>query len=212
MIKKLLNIRREIVYQDVENKRFYGRIIGGLSWAESIEPGFLVVLGEEFKEDLGLRARRLWLLKEQEGDTVVSLHRLMREMRVSCACDEWVGDKRQEAHLRIFRQENAIQASLPAMVSLRMAPLAGERLGVLLQPIYESLEPERKVLMLGHSRSRDALANIERENLKQPAGQFPILAALGYAVAEMVLRQPRRQGQEPRAISDWDLFAEGAGS
>ncbi len=95
-------------------------------------------------------------------------------------------------------------------ITLRSAPYShGDgKLQVLFQMLGMVQSQERKLLTYGSESQLPAHAmGLDRDEFNQPAAKFPALAALGYAVAEMVLRQPREKNSEPKVITDWDRFA-----
>ena len=203
MITKVLNIRSEVVYQDKEVERAYRRIVGGLAWPTGIDAGYLVVLGEEFLEDVGLKARRLWLIKEDEGTSIKVLHGKMLEMRAFWGADIWVTDRSQEANMRIFRQANR---GLEDALVLQGAPMYGERVSAVMPAVFELLQAERKILTLGTGQVQEAIRILRVEDMKKPISDIPILAALGHAAFEMILRQPFCLGTEPQVKGNWDIY------
>jgi len=210
MIKRLETMTKKIIFADEERGFYYRRIVGGLGWPAENKPGYLVVLGEDLVEVTALMGRRLWVLAEQEGAHLEDLHRGCLELRLRCKCDFWLADREQLVELRLFRRLTQ-DKSLGEMVgvNLRTAPYsqAGSKLAVLAQILASVTNAERKLLTFGaDSNLPAALRAVSAEDLKKEAGNFPSLAALGYAVAEMILREPADTGKWDQVRNTWDPY------
>jgi hypothetical protein len=217
MMKKLTNLRQEIVFQDQISGRFYRRVVGALGWPAEPQPGFIVVMGERYAMDPGLQARPLDILGEREVDSIAAIHQACLELRKEWACDTWLADLQQHEAVRLFRKLNRPMTgawkSTVKPVWLREAPYSqGDgKLHVLFQMLGMVQSPERKLLSYGKGSKLPGLAMaLDQKDYQQPAARFPALAALGYAVAEMLLREPWSDvGTEQKVVNDWDRFSVG---
>jgi hypothetical protein len=209
MIKKVLNIRQQVVYQNQEFKESYRRVVGGLAWPALPEPGYLVVMGENWVRDDGLNARGLRILAEREAMTIAELHRGCLELRKLCQVESWLTDMAKRQEVNLFLRQN-LDLHLRKDVYLAAAAYAQKSpsLGIYAQLILELVQPGRKVLTFGpNSQLNGYLLARTAEEMREPAGKFPRLAALGYGVAEMVIREPwDPMVKRPPAVKTWDRY------
>lgn len=207
MIKKVLNIRQEVVYQNPELGESYRRVVGGLAWPALPEPGYLVVVAENWAKDDGLEARKLRVLVERGFNTIVEMHRTCQELRKSCKVGMWLTDMQRNQEVRLFLRQNR-DLNLIEDVYLAEAPYAREAvsLGTYAQLIMELVQPGRKILQFGaESQLSGHLITRTPEEMNKSAHRFPSLAALGYAVAEIVIRQPvDPRVLIPKPITTWN--------
>jgi len=211
MIKRLKNLRGETVFKDEGGGAVYRRIVGALGWPQPGQPGFLVVLGENIISNEALKGRPLEVLAERQDDSLEGLHRGCLELRHLWAADRWLADLHQEAALRIFKQLNR---ELAEGKRLWLSPAPYSEPGGALLTLYQLLaavsHKNRKLLKFGEGSSlAAAIGALNPEEMRQPASRYPAAAALGYAVAEMVLREPmsfNRKGpqvQYDRVPANW---------
>lgn len=206
MIKRMLNLEQKVVFENLENGRLYNEIIGGMAWPYGVDAGCLVVIGREWKMDLGLRTHRLFKLTETEEGGIRELHRAMLGLRETHGCDYWVGDLGQESNLKVFRQANK---DIGQPLTLHGAIMAGQKLQAVVQQVYETIRSDRKFLELGEGLASDALQGVDPKDLRMQVAQFPAVAALGYAVSEMLLRQRAEKVNSLNVKKDWPLCARG---
>jgi hypothetical protein len=112
----------------------------------------------------------------------------------------------QKQELNLFQQQNR-DPYLQSKVYLSPAPYTRQKpdLAIYVQLIGELAQPARKVLQGQGSQVSAYLKGLNPEQMRRPAGQFPPVAALGYAVAEIMLHEPvdERRRREP-AVTSWD--------
>lgn len=217
MMKRVVNLRKEIIFQDTETGKIYRRVIGALGWPWEPKPGFMVVIGERNVLDQGLKGRPLEVLAEREVQSIADLHRGCRELRKQWACDTWLANLEQKEALRLFRKLNQeIVGKLnqenvgPEPIRLAAAPYSqGDgQMQTLFQMLGMVQSPERKLLSYGSGSKLPGYGmGLDARDLQQPAIKFPQLAALGYAVAEMILREPWSGNEAAhRVVNNWDRF------
>jgi hypothetical protein len=200
MIKRVQGAGNQIVFENPEGPEgtaVYRRIVGALAWPRPPEPGALVVLGEDLSPEPALQARRLWVLAERQCAGLGELHIGCREFRHQWAADEWIADVSREQELRLWDRLNDMP-KLPRTAQVLLSPATyggeGARVSTIIGLISEQLRTGRKTLFFGeHTRLFDLMQGLlsnPREELDRAAERYPWLAALGYAVAEMILNQP----------------------
>ena len=180
MIEKV-KIGNEDAFRTREGKLYYSRIVGGLAWPFGEKPGFLVVIAEDFKEDSALNARPLRVLAEREALDLEEMARRYQELLEAFKAAPWIGDPKNTPLMHYFR------ARVPGF-SLSYAPHYDDphNLQGYAQLVRTLCAENRKILHIGdHDRIRGNLAALPTGDLKNPAAEFPPLAALGYAVAHL---------------------------
>jgi hypothetical protein len=192
MIKKAEYFAGKVVFEDPENHRVYRRVVGALGWAEPPEPGFLVVLAEGLTPEKGLGTRPLWLLAEVQGATVPELYRQCRVLGRLYQVDSWLTDLERPEEVNWFMHMENERTPGVNRTQMYLSPAAYTggtvTLGVMLQLVDEQCQVTRKVLTFGEGREVAAIRQaLSPEDLSKPARNYPGMAALGYAVAELVL-------------------------
>ena len=209
MIKRVVNHERQIIYQDSDTGKHYRRVVGAVGWPWEPPPGYLVVIGEIYALDRALHGRPLEVLAEREAHSIAAIHQGCLEMRKFWACDVWLADLDQEEAVRLFKQMNR-QPGLSETISLRRAPFSqGEdRIQILFQLLGTVQSQERKLLSYGPESKLPGYAmGLNPKDLQKPAIQFPALAALGYAVAELIIREPWSDADPaPKVVTEWDIY------
>lgn len=217
MMKRLNNIRNEILFQNPESQVIYRRVVGAVGWPWEPKPGYMVVLGERSSFNLGLKGRPIDVLAEREVGSIAAIHQGCLELRKLWACDTWLANLEQVEALRLFRRLNQGQpvnrsdqlVALGQPVTLQPAPYSqgDARLQTLFQMLALVQSPDRKLLNYGPDSKLPGYAmGLDQQELQQPAAKFPALSALGYAVAEILLREPWSAGTETRVVNNWDLY------
>lgn len=213
-MRRIQNIRKETIFENPETQQSYRRVVGAMGWPWEPRPGFLVVLGEQYLVDQGLKGRPLEVLAEREVESIPALHQGCLELRKQWCCDIWLADLQQKEAVRLFRQINRglnDRRNDIEPVQLHTAPYShgAGQLQVLFQMLGMVQSPDHKLLSYGPDSKLPRYAQgLDSKDLKEKAGKFPALAALAYAVAEMILREPW-SGKEPsqQVVTDWDCYA-----
>lgn len=208
MIKKVLNVRQEVIFEHQEAGRWYRRLVGGLGWPWAGKPGWLAVVAEEVLPDPQLGLRKFYLLAEQEAEDIAGLHLGCRELRRDCCCEVWQADLHQEAPRQLFRREND-RLTQKVRVQLQPAPYSGAGgLLALWQMFKAVLHSDRKRLFLGERQQISAqLEAMTDEDVRRPVPEFPAAAALGFAVARLLLSEPAVQlSNRDQVRKTWDPY------
>lgn len=206
----MIEAQQHLAFKDTQTGELYRRIVGGLSWPAMPKPGALVVVAESWRLDQGLRARKLLVLAERQESTITELYRACLELRKLYQVDRWLADLSQKLEVQLFlREGKELMARGLEPVYLRPAPYTASNpaLGIYAQLILELVQQGRKVLTFGAgSNLSGLLVACGPEELQQPAGRMPLLAALGFSVAELVLHEPGRHRQKEKPITTWDRY------
>ena len=206
MIIKVLNTIKQVIFKVKDQEVYYRRVIGGLAWPAPPKPGWLVVIGEDLGVDQGLGTRRLKILAEAPVESIAELHLKALELRHDYQADVWMGHTKNRPEVWQWRQINA-RLPMHEELSLRAAPYAGEAGLVLFQIIDNQIMPGRKILAFGaESKLAQEFMGLKVDDLKGCVDQEPALAALGYAVAEIILQEPMIAGKMPAVNRDWNNY------
>jgi len=207
VIKKVFNTRQEVVYQNPEMGEAYRRVVGGLAWPSPPEPGQLVVVAESWAKEPDLETRRLRILAEREFPTIAEMHRGCMEMRKSFTVGSWFTDLSARQEVTLFMRQD--RESLEPNIYLIGAffARAAVHLGTYGQMVLELVRSHRKILQFGDdSQLSSYLLSRTPEDMKFLARKFPPLAALGYAVAELLFIEPDRPASRAKAVTTWNPY------
>lgn len=205
-IVKVPNTLNQPIYQVHGQEAYFRRVIGGLAWPALSKPGWLVVVGEDLGLDKGLGARRMRILAEASGEGLAELHLKALELRFNYQVEIIMAHTKDKAEVLQWRQFNS-RLSMNQEISLMPAPYSGEAAQVLYQIIDNQIMPGRKVLSFGaESKMSQEFMNLRLEDLKGCVDQFPALAALGYAIAELVLQAPAGRQKMPEVVREWNTY------
>jgi hypothetical protein len=169
-------------FKDQETGAEYCRIVGGLAWPFGKEPGFLVVVGEDFVKTPGI-GRSLYVLAEREGPYLDDLIRYWQELRGQYLADPWIGDPSFKGNINFFHTAGERDRQ---GFTLLEAPYFDDPHGLssYFQLIRSLLKSTHKVLhFVEGSILPGYLQALPPEEMMKPAPEHPPVAALGYAVA-----------------------------
>ena len=170
-------------YRDTETGRDYRRFFGGMAWPD-IQPGFIVIVGEELDADKSLDEHKCWILAEYESPNPSTLIRRCKEYEGLFRAYSIYGDTHNRA-MMAFLHNGKID------LYLADAPLSDESTAV---QYYRSLIREmttatKKVLSFGgNSKLPGILAGVDQHSAP------PAVLALGYALAALRTYRPRNPG------------------
>ena len=169
-------------YIDTSDHKQYSRIVGGLAWPTLDKEGFMVVVGEEFLRDEAIDANPLHLLAEVKAKDLSIIGRLYGELTTTFFAGPWVGNPDEKFFMHHMRESIKGFSLIPA--PHYNDPESAYHYKTL---IYNLTDPQRKVLNLGDKSRlvRGFLNNLIPRDLTGKADEKPILAAMGYAVAQL---------------------------
>jgi hypothetical protein len=182
------------VYLHPEADRDYRRVVGGLAWPFPPRPGFLVVLAEDLRADKQSGLRSLWVIAEKEAEGIMEMHRHCLELSALYQAGPWYGNPANRTLMNLFNRQNRemTEARVKPLV-LMAAPYHDDprSLFYYLQTINSLARSSQKVLYFGESSQLPScLINLALEEMSGPAERQPAIAALGYALTSLRMREP----------------------
>lgn len=180
------NPRGHISYRDEERKMEFGRIIGGLGWPGE-QPGFAVVLGEEYN---WRPPHHVHLLTEYEDADLSRLLQRCVELVSEYVISDFVGRHAEEQieYLRLWNARAREQKMSTFILS--RPPFEDGGLSYHLQIVKDRLAASQKSLFLSKdSKLPGYLLELSSDQaLKATDFQHPAIAALAYAVTTLTIR------------------------
>jgi len=180
---------KDFVYRDAVTNRFYQRIIGGIA-LPSDKPGHVVVIAEE----ASIRPPyHIYFICESSGDTINKLFSKALDLQNDCGVDGFYGrltDQAQQYLINFNRQQHERQLKT---LDLYPAPHSDTgNIGYHLGLLVDALSATQKTLFLESSQHLpQALKQISLQDASGATdNEFPIVAALGYAVSILVENPP----------------------
>ena len=178
----------DLGYLEMGTGRRFRRISIGLQWPAS-NPGAVVVVAEDFLMDPALDERKLWVLAEYENRNPSELISRCNEFKEFMQVEKFYGDTTNRPMMTFLHRSDA-------GFCLSKAPFIDQPTAheAYLSIIREKTSTTKKVLTFGESRALPAiLSSID----SIPTGDsfktdFPQVAALSYALAGLVLLQPKK--------------------
>ena len=170
-------------YLDKETGRIYRRVNAGVQWPGST-PGTVVILGEELEMDAVLEEHPIWLLAEYENRNPSDIVARCQELKGLVKVERFYGDNSNRPMMALMRRGKA-------KFSLLKAPFIDDPNAheTYLAIIREKSSATHKVLNFGRNSCLPAkLASLTLIQTGHSLGtDFPHIAALGYALASLVL-------------------------
>ena len=182
-----------------ETEERFCRIVGGLAWPGK-NPGFAVVIGEDYEKDETLQKRHFRILAEYESQSLSDLIRRSAEFSINFCASPFYGDDKKRWAMDILRKSrNGLYITAAPFIG---DPTAFE--GYLLT-IRELTHPAQKRLHFGSKSHLPALLAALNPNdiattAKAAFEQHPAVAALGFAVSalETFIYSPGEQAEVDR--------------
>ena len=177
-------------FEDAETGDLYRRIYCGFAWPFSARAGFICVLAEDYKQDYSLQfgPRHLRILDEFESSNLEELHRRCRQIKEGFDLKQILGVDDTPLY-EIWNQSKD-----PAEKIYLSAPSCLEKidLNLISQLVRRHTERGYKTLHFGdQSRLPSYLSTLTPKEIQdQDIQTYPAIAAFGYCISEMELRQP----------------------
>lgn len=189
---------KERYWKDTRTGVSYRRIVGGFSWPFDTLPGAFCVLGEVRSVDPHTYTHRVALLHDEEVTGVDELLRRVHSASVDTGVFDWIA-RRDVSEVRLVDQFNRLQSSQRQRQIRLVHPQEGDdrdrfRFWVRL---LERRTMDDKTMTFGESACvRDRLMALPPEAYAKEPEEFPAVAALLFALAEIDLRQTINIGEK----------------
>jgi hypothetical protein len=194
-----------IVRHEVENREF-GRIVGGIGWPAGDKPGYAVIIGEKRYPAVSTWVRHVYLLAEVVDELdATELFRKCSGLAVEYKARAVYGrrDEPMMQFLHVLNRE-AYRKQKPELCWDEAAHSEEGLIGFHLNIIKRALNPNSKTLHgIEEGRLAAYLGDCTPERVPTATeSEFPALAALGYAVAELTIYPPR-EDDEDETEEEW---------
>jgi len=180
------------LFKDLESGSIYRRIYCGFSWPMAAAPGFICVLGEDFKQDfsLPLSPRHVRVLAEFESSNLETLHRSCRQFREEFNLKHILGSE----DTPLFEIWNQSKESDQRVYLSSPYDFEKITLDLISQLVRRHTERGYKTLHFGgQSRLPSYLSGLTSEEVQKNDIQcHPAIAAFGYCLCEMEFRKPQK--------------------
>lgn len=182
IIEKIEDPEENVWLENKKTKTKYTRIIGALAWP-SINPGFALVVAEDFSEDPSLKIRHIRSLAEAENEDLETLFQKCLEFRERYCVQDFYGNRENEPMMKILYDYNQGLKDIPSL-SLCLASFP-EDLGYHLYRIKGYLKEDKKILHFGEESilPNYLLELSPEEAVRGSVYDYPAIAALGYAIS-----------------------------
>ena len=179
-------------FEDLESGLKYRRIYCGFAWPHSAMPGSICVLAEDYEQDFSLQfgPRHLRILYEFESSNLEKLHRCCRQIKEEFDLKQILGID------DTLLYEILNQSKMPDEKIYLSSPYDFENinLNLISQLVRRHTERGYKTLHFGdQSRLPAYLSTLTAEEIQEKdITVYPAIAAFGYCLCEMELRNPKR--------------------
>ena len=198
------------LFRDVRDGAVYRRIIGGMGWPGASRPGALAVVALEHVEGASWAGGTVRVLAEAEEGDPERLFLRAIELRKLWRAFDWLADTGDRTMVRVLarwnRELEERGLSPQSQLHPSAAPYIGEKHGfeLYLRTIRRLLKanrlrfPAESVLPV-RLQEVPALAG-----MKETPGDYPMVAALGYALAALDLWESPGSGAEAKGVAEMD--------
>ena len=184
---------------NVKTEERFSHVIGGIAWPGK-NPGFLVVIGEDYEKDQTLQKRHYRILAEYSSLSLNDLVRRGSEFSVNFCAHPFYGDEKERWAMEHMRKSGFY-------LNVTAAPFVDDPTAFkgYMHTIRELTHPATKSLHFGSESQLPAhLAALTPGDMMSTAkvafDQHPAIAALGYAVSalEVYSYDPGQQAEADR--------------
>ena len=177
--------KKKAYYWDGE--REYRRICGGVASPTGDQPGFLVMIGEAYPEDVRLKVRHLYLLGEYQNVATDKLIRRMSDFQNRFMVEQWYGNTEDSFLIHFIDSFNkGLVGKKKKGIFISDAPFCDDshNLQFYAHLIKNRVEKNKKSLHFGETMITGAISSLASETIrKDKAERHPVLAALGYVIS-----------------------------
>jgi len=182
----------------------YRRMAGGLAWPSGESSGFIVVVGEDYREDPGLKLRHLRLLAEYESTDTPALIKRLYDLQNMYLVRPWYGDSTNVLMMHFVSRFNRNLGHKKKGIYVSEAPFVDDphNLRLYANQIKGRMGRAKKSLHFGTSSQLPGrLGALSPDDVQKTRVQdYPAVAALGFAVAG--LDEPYFDQARARELSD----------
>lgn len=176
----------------------FRRIVGGFCWPFGTSPGAFCVLGEVRSVDQHTYTHRVVLLHDEEVSGVDELLRRVHSASVDTGIFDWIA-RRDVSEVRLVDQFNRLQSSQRQRQIRLVHPQEGDdrdRFRFWIR-LLERRTMDEKTMTFGESACvRDRLMSLPPGAYDKEPEEFPAVAAMLFALAEIDLHQPINIGEK----------------
>jgi hypothetical protein len=169
---------------NVKTEERLNRVIGGIGWPGK-NPGFLVIVAEDYEKDETSKKRHYRILAEYESQSLIDLLRRGAEFRANLCADLFYGDKKERWAMEHMRKSGFY-------LNVTSAPFVDDPTAFkgYMHTIRELANPTTKRLHFGsESQLPSRLAALIPDDMMATAKvafeQYPAITALGFAVSAL---------------------------
>ena len=169
------------VYLEKETGRSFRRIYGGMHWP-GVNPGAVVIVGEDLEMDAALDKRKIWILAEYENRSPFELLTQCKELKGFLKVQKFYGDNKNRPMMSLMRR-GRFEINLLKAPFIDSPDVHANNLLL----IREKTSATKKVLSFGE---KSALPAILSSLSSIPTGNsfdYPKIAAFGYALSALAL-------------------------
>jgi hypothetical protein len=211
ILEKRIACDGKVYWLNPESKREYGRAAAGLVWPGK-NPGYAVIVGEDEMKDTASQVRHYHILAEIEDAGLEAFIVRCHEQAGLFSVTDWYGDSSDRVAGEFLSTYNAdLYKRRQQGFYISRAPLLNEpscfEYGV--QTIYKHTKAGKKTLHIGDkSKLPGYLLELRPEEIKTArAGDYPAIAALGYALAALDTWPATNLTRNKQQVeNDWDPF------
>lgn len=196
--------QKKTYYYDAIDETEYRRIAGGIGFPYGDQPGFLIVMAEDFPEDPRLKKRRIRLLTEYANDDIEKLIKSIYDYQNRYLIETWYGETDNLIMMHFIDKFNQSLSKKKKGLYINDAPFSDDphNLRLYSHQIKNLLIPTKKALYFGdNSQIPGYLSGLSDDQVRQDQAQkHPIIAALGFLVAG--LSEPYYDVSKDREIQE----------
>lgn len=206
MMHKKRNAAGETYFYDDETKRYFARIVAGIAWPFKDKPGWIVVLAQDDEPKPPTGKTIFRMLAEQSDPLIDRLLRRLREVDKTYLVERNYGDLSDEATASLVRKHNREMGEQRiASIGIDFAPMSDQpnNLQTHLQLIDARTEKEvEKTLFIGEeTQTAMALRKLDPPDVTGSVGDYPAIAALGFALAALEIYKPSPSEGKPQQFA-----------
>lgn len=206
MMHKKINPARELYWFDDKTKRYFARVVAGISWPFKEKPGWIVVLAQDDEPNPPTGKTTFRILDEQNDPLVHRLLLRLREVNKTFLVERAYGDLSDESTAFLYREHNRTMGEQwIASIGIDFPPLSDQpnNLQAYLQMIDNRTKSGvEKTLFFGEgSQVATALQKLDPQDATGDVKEWPEIAALGFGLAALEVYKPAPFTGKPQRVA-----------